>query len=227
MVEVKWCYESYIPTYDEYKVNAVLSFTIPFFITLFIFLREFATENVLDWASRGPNIIEVASIIFDQQRIHIASIVECCMKQYDISQAHAYKLIHKDVEDCWKVINKIYFNLNDIPEPVLTTRISLITCNFSCEFFIKICRKRCSCKFFCEILFAGNTFVDNIFLRILKFAGNFPAKFPAKKIRRKVSCKKKFAGNFPAKKKSQENSQETFLRIFSQEILQEYFLRKN
>nr|KYP31585.1 (+)-delta-cadinene synthase isozyme XC14 [Cajanus cajan] len=136
MVEAKWCHESYVPTYDEYKVNGVLSSTIPFFITSFICIGEFATENVLDWASRGPNIIEAASIIgrvvddmashkFEQQRVHVASAVECCMKQYDISQADAYKLIHKDVEDCWKVINKEYLNLNDIPEPVLDFILNL------------------------------------------------------------------------------------------------------
>ncbi|KAL2331549.1 hypothetical protein Fmac_019130 [Flemingia macrophylla] len=136
MVEAKWCHEGYIPTYDEYKVNGVLSSTIPFFITSFICLGEFATEHVFDWTFPGSNIIEAASIIgrvlddmashkFEQQRVHVASAVECCMKQYGISQADAYKLIHKDVEKFWKVINEEYLKLNDIPKPVLDFILNL------------------------------------------------------------------------------------------------------
>jgi len=41
------------------------------------------------------------------------------MKQYNISEVEAYKLIHKDVEDCWKVINEEYMKSSDIPKCVL------------------------------------------------------------------------------------------------------------
>ncbi|XP_027928308.1 probable terpene synthase 2 isoform X2 [Vigna unguiculata] len=136
MVEAKWCHEHYIPTYDEYKANGVLTSCLPCMITSFISLGEFATESVLDWIFSDPRIIAAASVIgrvmddmashkFEQERVHVASAVECCMKQYRISEAEAYNLIHKDVEDCWKVINEEYMKSSDIPKGVLDCVVNL------------------------------------------------------------------------------------------------------
>jgi len=47
------------------------------------------------------------------------------MKQYNISEVEAYKLIHKDVEDCWKVINEEYMNSSGIPKCVLDCIVNL------------------------------------------------------------------------------------------------------
>ncbi|RDX72151.1 putative terpene synthase 2, partial [Mucuna pruriens] len=130
LVEAKWCHQGFIPTYDEYKVNGVLTSIFTLLMTSFIGLGEFATKDVFDWMFSNPTIIEAVSIIgrvlndmsshkFEQQRAHVASAVECCMKQYYVSQAEAYNLIHKDIEDYWKVINEEYIRSNDIPKSVL------------------------------------------------------------------------------------------------------------
>ncbi|XP_014522018.1 probable terpene synthase 2 [Vigna radiata var. radiata] len=126
LVEAKWCNEGYIPTYDEYKINGMFTSCCPIFATTFIGLADFATKDVLDWILSNPDILRAASVIarvlddmashrFEQERLHVASAVECCMKQYSISEAEAYNLIHKDVEDCWKVINEECLKSNDIP----------------------------------------------------------------------------------------------------------------
>ncbi|KAJ1378239.1 Terpenoid cyclases/protein prenyltransferase alpha-alpha toroid [Sesbania bispinosa] len=107
MVEAKWCHEGYIPTYDEYKANGILTSVWPLMLTSFLGLGEFATKK------------------FEQQRVHVASAVECCMKQYNISQHEAYNLIHKDVEDCWKVINEECLKPNDIPKFVINCVLNL------------------------------------------------------------------------------------------------------
>ncbi|KAK7335349.1 hypothetical protein VNO80_27130 [Phaseolus coccineus] len=136
MVEAKWCHEDYIPTYDEYKANGVFTSTYPCMITSFISLIEVATESVVDWIFSDPSILAAASVIgrvmddmashkFEQERVHVASAVECCMKQYSISQAEAYNLIHKDVEDCWKVINEEYMKSSNIPKCVLDCIVNL------------------------------------------------------------------------------------------------------
>ncbi|XP_014522250.1 probable terpene synthase 2 [Vigna radiata var. radiata] len=137
MVEAKWCHEHYIPTYEEYKANGVLTSCFSYMITSFISLAEFATESVLDWIFSDPSIINAASVIgrvmddmashkFEQQRVHVASAVECCMKQYSISEAEAYNFIHKDVEDCWKVINEECIkSSDDIPKCVLDCAVNL------------------------------------------------------------------------------------------------------
>ncbi|TKY49012.1 terpene synthase 2 [Spatholobus suberectus] len=136
MVEAKWLYEGYVPTYDEYKVNGILTSCFPLFITSFIGLGEFTTKDIFDWIFSDPNIIEAVSIIgrvlddmasheFEQQRVHVASAVECCMNQYNISQAEAYNLMHKDVEDYWKIINEECLKLNDMPKFVLDCVVNL------------------------------------------------------------------------------------------------------
>ncbi|CAJ1956842.1 unnamed protein product [Sphenostylis stenocarpa] len=136
MVEAKWCHEGYIPTYDEYKVNGIFTSCFPLFITAFIGFGEFATEETFDWISSDPNIIQAASIIgrvlddmashkFEQQRVHVASAVECCMKQHGISEAEAYYFIHNDVKDCWKVINEEFIQSNDISKSVLEFAVNL------------------------------------------------------------------------------------------------------
>ncbi|KAK7272468.1 hypothetical protein RJT34_29079 [Clitoria ternatea] len=143
MVEAQWCHEGYIPTYDEYKANGFVTSTGPLCITMLTCLEEFVTEDLLNWISSDPIIIKVVSIIvrvlddmashkLEQERVHVASAVECCMKQYNTSQEEAYNHIHKDVEDCWKVINEECLKLNDIPRSLLDfivnfARISEIT----------------------------------------------------------------------------------------------------
>ncbi|KAL2331550.1 hypothetical protein Fmac_019131 [Flemingia macrophylla] len=130
MIEAKWCHEHYIPTYDEYKVNGIVTSVCPLLFISMICPGEFATKDVLDWISSDPKIIQAASIIarvtddmgthkFEQQRVHVASSVECCMEHYKISEVEAYKFIRKDVENYWKVINEEYHNSNDIPKSVL------------------------------------------------------------------------------------------------------------
>ncbi|MED6198498.1 hypothetical protein PIB30_066826 [Stylosanthes scabra] len=135
LVEAKWCHESYIPTYDEYKTNGI-SAGYPLFTTAFIALGEFATKEILDWVSSYPKIIKAVSIIgrltndtashkFEQQRKHVASAVECCMRQYGITQEEAYEFINNDINNCWKDINEEYLKLDYIPRPVLDCIVNL------------------------------------------------------------------------------------------------------
>ncbi|KAL2331547.1 hypothetical protein Fmac_019128 [Flemingia macrophylla] len=136
MVEAKWCHEGYIPSYDEYKNNGILTSCYPLFITTFVGLGEYATKDVLNWIFSNPKIIEAVSVMgrvmddmgthkFEQQRVHVATAVECCMNQYGISQEEAYKFILNDVEECWKVINEEFAKLNDIPKSVLECIVNL------------------------------------------------------------------------------------------------------
>lgn len=52
--------------------------------------------------------------------MHVASAVECCMKQYDMSsQEETYKFIQKEIEDFWKLINEECLKSDHIPKLVL------------------------------------------------------------------------------------------------------------
>jgi hypothetical protein len=63
LVETKWGNEGIIPTYDEYKVNGLISSTIPLSIISFIGLGEFSNKELLDWLSGDPTIVNAASAI--------------------------------------------------------------------------------------------------------------------------------------------------------------------
>ncbi|KAJ1376771.1 Terpenoid cyclases/protein prenyltransferase alpha-alpha toroid [Sesbania bispinosa] len=131
LVEAKWCQEGYIPTYDEYKVNGNLTSTCQLQITSFLGLMgEFSTKELFDWTLNDPTIIKAISIIgrlmddisshkFEQQREHVASAVECCMKQYDISQEEAYEHIDREIKEFWMIINEECLKLGHIPKPLL------------------------------------------------------------------------------------------------------------
>ena len=56
---------------------------------------------------------------FEQKREHVASAVECCMKQYGISEEAAYKILLKDLENAWKDINEECMKTNVVPKVVL------------------------------------------------------------------------------------------------------------
>ncbi|KOM28948.1 hypothetical protein LR48_Vigan623s000500 [Vigna angularis] len=129
LTEAKWSQEICIPTYQEYKDNGVISSTYPLMITSFILLAKSA-QYVFDWISSNPKIIEVVSLIgrlgndicshkFEQERMHVVSAVECCMKQYEISEEDAYKFIEKEIEDLWKVINEECLKSDLLTKPML------------------------------------------------------------------------------------------------------------
>ncbi|MED6186493.1 hypothetical protein PIB30_067180 [Stylosanthes scabra] len=138
LVEAKWCNEDYVPTYDEYKVNGTMSSSLQLHIVAFVGLGEFATKQVFDWIFSNPTIIKAVSLIgrlkddlashkFERERDHhVASGVECCMKQYGISEEETYKVIQKEIKDFWKDINEECLKpKNDIPKAVIECIVNL------------------------------------------------------------------------------------------------------
>ncbi|QHN95869.1 hypothetical protein HN51_043805 [Arachis hypogaea] len=138
LIEAKWCHEDHIPTYEEYKVIGVQTSVYPLMLATFIVMEDFATKEMLDWNFIGfPKIINAVSLMvrlandlashkFEQERKHVASAVECCMKQYGISEEEAYNRINKEISDCWKDINEECLNSHDIiPKPLINCILNL------------------------------------------------------------------------------------------------------
>jgi len=63
LVETKWCNEGFIPTYDEYKANGIISSTLPLQIISFLGFGEFSNKELFDWIFSDPKIIEAVSAI--------------------------------------------------------------------------------------------------------------------------------------------------------------------
>lgn len=64
-IEAKWYHENYVPTFEEYMENALISAGyIMVTITSFVgILGEIVTEEIFNWASNNPKIVKASSTI--------------------------------------------------------------------------------------------------------------------------------------------------------------------
>lgn len=63
---------------------------------------------------------ETVPLQFEQERGHIASAVECYMKQHGVEEQEAEDELKKRVDDAWKDINEECLRLTAVPTHVLT-----------------------------------------------------------------------------------------------------------
>nr|AIO10965.1 TPS02 [Liquidambar formosana]AMD82310.1 trans-beta-guaiene synthase [Liquidambar formosana] len=130
-VEAKWFNEGYIPPMEEYMPVALLSCGYPMLITAsFVGMGEVVTKEAFDWVFNNPKIVKASSIInrlmddivshqFEQERGHVASGVECYMKQYGASKQEVFDEFNKQVVNAWKDINEEFLRPTDVPFPLL------------------------------------------------------------------------------------------------------------
>ncbi|XVE50495.1 hypothetical protein DITRI_Ditri01bG0167100 [Diplodiscus trichospermus] len=138
-VEAKWCNEHYTPTVEEYMTNAVVSSGyIMVAITSLVRMGDIVTEEVFNWASTNPKIIKASAIIarlmddivshkFEQERGHVASAIECYMKQHGVGEEKAIEEFNNQIDNAWKDINQelVMRPTARVPMPVLTRILNL------------------------------------------------------------------------------------------------------
>ncbi|KAL9236368.1 hypothetical protein vseg_011048 [Gypsophila vaccaria] len=139
MQEAEWCHKNYVPTYEEYMKNALVTSPYPLgTIGSFLGMGEIASKESFEWASQKPmpDVIKAASTIlrlmndagghkFEQSRKHVASAVQCLMEHNKVSENEAHEMLNKEVEDAWKVINKAMLQPSVIPNLLLTRILNL------------------------------------------------------------------------------------------------------
>ena len=57
---------------------------------------------------------------FEQERGHVASAIECYVKQYSVSKQQAYDEFNKQIANAWKDINQGFLRPTSMPVPILT-----------------------------------------------------------------------------------------------------------
>ncbi|KAK6230402.1 hypothetical protein QUC31_001920 [Theobroma cacao] len=137
-VEAKWYHENYVPTVEEYMTNALVSSGyIMVTVTSFVGMGNVVTKETFQWASNNPRIVRASSIIarlmddivshkFEQERGHVASAIECYMKQHGVSEEKACNELNKQIENAWKDINQeLVRPPAGVPMPVLTRILNL------------------------------------------------------------------------------------------------------
>ncbi|KAL6314157.1 hypothetical protein AAG906_011899 [Vitis piasezkii] len=131
-VEAKWLNQEYTPTLDEYMSNGLESSGYPMLITTsFVGMGDIATKEAFDWVFSYPKMVRASSIIgrlmddivsheFEQKRGHVASAVECYMKQHGVCKQEAYDELNKQVVNGWKDTNKECLKPTQVTMPLLT-----------------------------------------------------------------------------------------------------------
>ena len=61
---------------------------------------------------------------FEQKRGHVASSVECYMKQYGVSEEEAYIELRRQIKEAWKDINEDFIAPRAVPIALLTLTVN-------------------------------------------------------------------------------------------------------
>ncbi|CAK9142772.1 unnamed protein product [Ilex paraguariensis] len=135
--EAKWFNEDYVPTTEEHMEVALVSCGYMMLSTTsFVGMGELATKEVFDWVSSEPLIVRASSVInrlmndmvghqHEQERGHVASAVECYMKQHGASKQEAYAEFDKQVTNAWKDINQECLHPTAVPISFLMRVLNL------------------------------------------------------------------------------------------------------
>ncbi|XP_052289130.1 (-)-germacrene D synthase isoform X1 [Citrus sinensis] len=135
--EAKWCLQNYVPTVDEYMTVALVTSGSPMLSTTsFVGMGDIVTKESFEWLFSNPRFIRASSIVcrlmddivshkFEQSRGHVASSVECYMKQHGATEEEACNEFRKQVSNAWKDINEDCLRPTVVPMPLLMRILNL------------------------------------------------------------------------------------------------------
>ncbi|RVW14958.1 (-)-germacrene D synthase [Vitis vinifera] len=103
----KWLQVQQVPTMEEY---------MPIFSEPKIVRASAIVCRLMD---------DMVSHKFEQKRGHVASAVECYMKQHGASEQETHNEFNKQVRDAWKDINEECLIPTAVPMPILMRVLNL------------------------------------------------------------------------------------------------------
>ncbi|XP_050234093.1 probable terpene synthase 8 [Mercurialis annua] len=128
--EAEWFNSGYVPTFDEYLHNALITTTGELLTSAFFLgLKDVGMKEII-WVRQAPIIVksaklfarlfdDVASHVEEQKRGDCPSSVECYMNEFGVSKETAYVEIKKMLANAWKDINEEYMNSSRVSTTVL------------------------------------------------------------------------------------------------------------
>eukprot|EP00258_Populus_trichocarpa_P015005 XP_006370591.1 (-)-germacrene D synthase isoform X1 [Populus trichocarpa] len=135
--ESKWFHQKHTPTMEEYMAVALVTSAYAMLAaTSFVGMGRVVTKDSFDWLFRGPKILKASEIIcrlmddivshkFEQKRGHVASSIECYMKQHGTTEQETVHEFRKQVTDAWKDVNEEFLHPTAVPMPLLTRMLNL------------------------------------------------------------------------------------------------------
>ncbi|XP_038720312.1 probable terpene synthase 6 [Tripterygium wilfordii] len=139
LVEAQWCNAGYVPTFDEYLKNGLITsgcHIIP--LMSFFVIGETATIQAFEWLESSPKFMtalqtigclvdDIKSQKFGQKRRHVASAVQCYMKQYGIAEEEeAVAGLKKMIANAWKDINEEWMRPSAVSMELLKPLVGLM-----------------------------------------------------------------------------------------------------
>ncbi|KAL6318345.1 hypothetical protein AAG906_039437 [Vitis piasezkii] len=104
-------------------------------VIFFIGMDEIITKEAFEWVYNDPFTVascliarlmnDMTSHKFEQERGHVASAIECYVKQYSVSKQQAYDEFNKQIANAWKDINQGFLRPTSMPVPILTGVLNL------------------------------------------------------------------------------------------------------
>ncbi|KAH6821460.1 hypothetical protein C2S53_006291 [Perilla frutescens var. hirtella] len=116
-VEAKWFIRGYLPTFEEYLKNALISCTYTYHTTTLMLGMESAIKEDFEWLSKKPQILvaglkicrlidDVATYEIEKSRGQIATGLECYMNDNNVKTEEAKAKFFELAIDAWKDINE-------------------------------------------------------------------------------------------------------------------------
>ncbi|KAH7856149.1 hypothetical protein Vadar_033306 [Vaccinium darrowii] len=118
LVEARWYYSGYTPTFEEYMNNAWISISGPVMLTHAYFLSTSPiTMEGLEWLEKYPNIIRWSATILrladdlgtssdEMKKGDIPKSIQCHMHETGASEEEAREHIKYLIGETWKKMNK-------------------------------------------------------------------------------------------------------------------------
>ncbi|KAK9066882.1 hypothetical protein SSX86_014205 [Deinandra increscens subsp. villosa] len=137
MKEARWANDGYVPTVEEHKeVTIVSSGYKNTLIASFVAMGDIITDETFKWARTMPHIARSCCVLCramddivghkeEQERMHVASSIQCYMKEYDVTEQHVFDLFNEKVEEAWKEMNHESLTCKDVEMPIIMRVINL------------------------------------------------------------------------------------------------------
>ncbi|OIW05962.1 hypothetical protein TanjilG_11649 [Lupinus angustifolius] len=142
---MKCCYQAILDTYEEidqemakegrsfcviYAKNEVSSGYMLLMSIIFVGMGSIATEKVFQWLSIRPKIVHASTLLcrlmddivsseFEKERGHVASALDCYMKQHGVTKQDTIHEFQRQVICAWKDINEECLDPTEVPKPLL------------------------------------------------------------------------------------------------------------
>ncbi|CAN6575525.1 unnamed protein product [Malus baccata var. baccata] len=135
--EARWLRDRRIPSMEEYMHVATASVGNSVLSTIcLVGMGDNVTNDVFQWLSNNPKILRASNTIFrlmddiaghkfEKERGHVASSIDCYMKQYGVSEQETVAVFNKQIVDMWKDINEELLRPTAVPEFVLVRVLNL------------------------------------------------------------------------------------------------------